>query len=256
MRKRIIGLSCLMLISTIGFVNVDAQRRISRHGDDMHSQNQIRKDNPTTQPTNGVINNHEWVDLGLSVKWATCNIGANNPMQYGDYFAWGEIASKDDYHSQNSKTFNQRINDFSGSSEYDAATAIWGEEWRMPSIAEFEELIDNCIFEWIHIDGAVVCKAISKKNGKSIIFPGNGKMINRNLRNEISYNHADGSWENSWGYYWSSTPIDDSADTHGDPREYYAQSLLLYGEKFGRYCKYTVSWDGRWFGMMIRPVTE
>lgn len=71
--------------------------------------------------TTGSLNGHEWVDLGLSVKWATCNVGASVPEQYGNYYAWGETKPKDEYTQSNSVTFEQNISDFSGNPQYDAA---------------------------------------------------------------------------------------------------------------------------------------
>ena len=69
----------------------------------------------------GKINDHEYVDLGLSVKWATCNVGASKPEDYGNYYAWGETTTKSDYSSSNSKTYGKSINDIKGNSQYDAA---------------------------------------------------------------------------------------------------------------------------------------
>ena len=88
-----------------------------------------------------IINGHEYVDLGLSVKWATCNIGAETPWDYGDYFAWGETEPKDDYSSGNCLTYGIELPDISGDPEYDAARAGWGGTWRMPTGTEMDELI-------------------------------------------------------------------------------------------------------------------
>ena len=85
-------------------------------------------------------NGYEYVDLGLSVKWATCNVGADSPYEYGDYYAWGEVETKStfipsDYNSTNNST------DLSLS--YDAANANWGGEWRTPSVTEYRELMNS-----------------------------------------------------------------------------------------------------------------
>lgn len=66
---------------------------------------------------------HEYVDLGLSVKWAICNVGADSPFEYGGRYAWGETDSIDE--------------------------KGWGEKWRVPTVSDFRELIDNCKFQWI-----------------------------------------------------------------------------------------------------------
>ncbi len=81
------------------------------------------------------------VDLGLSVKWATCNVGATTPEEYGDYFAWGETTTRETYTEE---TYNVSMNDISGNAQYDAATANWGGDWRMPTYDELNELINSC----------------------------------------------------------------------------------------------------------------
>ena len=101
----------------------------------------------------GELNGYEWVDLGLSVRWATCNVGASVPSGYGDYYAWGEIETKTEYTEETSLTYGVELGDISGNSQYDAATANWGEGWRMPTEHEFEELFDECDWEWTSLDG-------------------------------------------------------------------------------------------------------
>ena len=98
---------------------------------------------------------HHYVDLGLpsGTLWATHNVGADTMYHYGDYFAWGEIETKTEYTTSNSTTYNEDVslgegvsNDvgISGNTTYDAATAIWGDEWRMPTHTELQELFDEC----------------------------------------------------------------------------------------------------------------
>ena len=93
--------------------------------------------------TNGQINGHDFVDLGLpsGLKWATCNVGASSPSEYGNYYAWGEVEPKESYTQENCLTWGQEIGDISGNPQYDAARANWGGTWRMPTKSEFEELI-------------------------------------------------------------------------------------------------------------------
>ena len=150
-----------------------------------------------TAATTGVIKGHEWVDLGLSVKWATCNVGANSPEEYGDYFAWGETSPKDTYTKENSKTAGKNIGDISGSPEYDAATANWGGSWRMPTEAEFRELVIKCTWTWTTQNGVKGYKVSSKKNSNSIFLPAAG------CRSGSSLHRAGND-----GDYWSSTPKD------------------------------------------------
>ena len=105
-------------------------------------------------------NGHAYIDLGLSVKWATYNVGADSPDEYGDYYAWGETATKSSYYAKNCITWEQEVGDISGTLQYDAATAKWGGSWRMPSLEEFNELQNNCTWEWTTLGGANGYKVI------------------------------------------------------------------------------------------------
>ena len=79
-------------------------------------------------PASGTIDGYEYVDLGLSVLWATCNIGADKPEDYGDYYAWGESETKSTYTESNSATYGKTFYTF-----LDAASAHWGLAWRIPT---------------------------------------------------------------------------------------------------------------------------
>ena len=142
-----------------------------------------------------IENGHEWVDLGLSVKWATCNVGASVPEQYGNYYAWGETKPKDGYTPSNSVTYQQQMSDIAGNPQYDAATANWGEGWKMPTITQMEELSSRCTWEWIKQNGVRGYK-VTGPNGNIIFLPASG------YRSAASF--TDGSCGST--YYWSSTP--------------------------------------------------
>lgn len=142
-----------------------------------------------------IENGHEWVDLGLSVKWATCNVGAKTAEEYGNYYAWGETKPKDEYSSDNSVTYNQSISDFSGNPQYDAATANWGGDWRMPTEAEMDELESKCTWEWIKQNGVRGYK-VTGPNGNFIFLPAAGRWSHTSF--------TDGSC--GYTYYLSSTP--------------------------------------------------
>ena len=144
------------------------------------------------------INGHSYVDLGLSVMWATCNVGASSPEDYGDYFAWGETSPKSSYDEDNSKTYeNSSYNhDIGGDISTDAARANWGGSWRLPTLGEFRELRNNCKWTVATLYGTWGCKVVSKKNGNSIFLPAAG------CRYGASFGDAGG-----YGRYWSSTPI-------------------------------------------------
>ena len=140
----------------------------------------------------GTENGHEWVDLGLpsGLKWATCNVGAKTPEQSGNYYAWGETKPKDEYN--NGLTYDKQMDDISGNAQYDAATANWGGDWRMPTKEEMEELVNNCICEMIRQNGARGYK-LTGPNGNSIFLP-EGARYDRVLVMCKSV------------FYWTSTP--------------------------------------------------
>lgn len=121
----------------------------------------------------GEIDNHSYVDLGLpsGIKWATCNIGANNPRESGEQFAWGETKTKADYRwdsykwrdgESNISKCTKYYSTYYGETDYktvlepadDAATANWGRHWRMPTKEELQELIDGCNWEEEFVDEA------------------------------------------------------------------------------------------------------
>ena len=175
-------------------------------------------------------NGHEYVDLGLSVKWATCNVGASKPEDYGNYYAWGETSTKSSYTDSNSKTYGKSMRDIAGNSSYDAARANWGGNWRLPTKAEMQELIDKCIWTWTTQNGVYGYK-VKGPNGNSIFFPAAGYRGGSSL-----YRAGSG------GYYWSSTPYESGS--------YYAFSLFFDSGRHG------MSYFNRYGGRSVRPVLE
>ena len=179
----------------------------------------------------GTENGHDYVDLGLpsGLKWATCNVGASSPEEYGDYFAWGETTTKSEYTEENSLTYGKQMNDISGNLQYDAATANWGGSWRMPTKAEMQELLDNCTWTWTTQEGVNGYKVTSKVNSNYIFLPAAGGRYGSSL-----------ILAGSIGYYWSSTPSD-----YDDYDAYY-----LYFDSSGHSMGYNTRGDGR----SVRPV--
>ncbi len=136
----------------------------------------------------GVENGHYWVDMGLpsGIKWATCNVGADNSAQTGSLFAWGEVSAKDSesnppYSFKNFTTgkylkyvtesrFGDIDNLFVLEPQDDAAHVQWGGDWRMPSQADVQELIDNTTYEPIQQYGKWGARLTSKNNGHSIFI--------------------------------------------------------------------------------------
>lgn len=200
---------------------------------------------------------HEWVDLGLpsGTLWATCNVGASSPEDYGDYFAWGETTGYND----GKTTFNwtsykyckgteKTITKYCTQSEYgyngfidnltellpedDAATVNWGENWQMPSLAQMQELINSSYTttEWITVNGINGSRITSKNNGKNIFLPATGGRWGNGI-NKLG----------SRGCYWSSTLV------MSNPL--FANSLDCYSDYFG-----TFGDDNRYDGRCVRPV--
>ena len=148
---------------------------------------QIISKNPSP-PT--MQNGHEAIDLGLTVKWATKNIGSSAPEEYGSYFSWGEIIPKTTLDWENYKWYNMSSGIFTKynntytyghvdnktilDTSDDAARINWGGSWRIPTKEEVEELYNYCIWTWIDIDGVKGYKVTSKVNGNSIFLPAAG----------------------------------------------------------------------------------
>ena len=157
---------------------------------------------------------HKYVDLGLpsGLKWATCNVGATTPEDYGDYFAWGEVEPKEYYDWSTYKYCagsSSTMTKYCDNSDYgkdgfvdnktvldpedDAAHVNWGGAWRMPTKAEQDELRNNCTWTWTTQNGVNGYKVIGP-NGNSIFLPAAGCRFEGSLNNAGSY-----------GYYWSSS---------------------------------------------------
>ena len=164
------------------------------------------KDEPDTQE-------HEWVDLGLpsGTLWATCNVGASTPEEYGDYFAWGETVPKKVYNwetykwckgSESTLTKYCYATDFGVVDkrdellpEDDAAYVNWGHLWRMPTDEQQLELIEKCSWTWT-TRNSVNGRLATGPNGNSIFFPAAGDCWRELL-----------FYDGSFGCYWSRTLV-------------------------------------------------
>lgn len=201
------------------------------------SGNGTPDNNGQGETTYGKANGHEFVDLGLSVMWATCNVGAKKPEAFGDHFAWGETKSKSEYTWGTYQYYRDGAcvdigEDISGT-QYDAATVKWGGDWCMPTKEQVRELLSKTKSEEIKQNGVWGLK-FSANNGGSIFLPYSGEYRNLELKTEM-YNG------DSYGDYWTST---------------------LYGSFPGRACYFCIS-DGhaqmqgdRYIGRTIRPVLK
>ena len=123
------------------------------------------------------VGSHAYVDMGLSVKWATCNVGATKPEDYGSYFAWGETITKDRYDRANYEWENKKYLKTILSASDDVAKMKWGGQWRMPTMAELEELLKNCKWDWVTRSGVQGYHVVSKINGNSIFLPAAGDRV-------------------------------------------------------------------------------
>ena len=186
--------------------------------------------------------NHEYVDLGLpsGTLWATCNVGADRPEDYGDYFAWGETAPKSNYSLATYKWYNSVSDKLTKyctddhktelEPDDDAATVNWGAGARMPSLEQIQELLDNCSWQWTQKNG-VYGQLGTGPNGITIFLPAAGGWL-REVLDEVG----------SWGYYLSRTLY--SRDSSGAYNLEFDSEYLNWDEEY-RY---------RYYGYTVRPV--
>ena len=203
----------------------------------VHSTGEVIEDNPYVFTVTAnvyveaffVVGNvsHEYVDLGLpsGTLWATCNVGATTPEAYGDYFAWGETTPKDIYSGD---TYTYSDNPEILPSDHDAATTNWGSDWRMPTQAEFQELLDNTTVTWTQQNG-VYGRLFTGSNGNSLFLPAAGCRSNSSLYSAGSY-----------GYYWSSSLNTDNPS-----------NAWLLSFNSGNFSMYN---NSRYVGRSVRPV--
>ena len=204
------------------------------------------------QPTSGVVAGHEWVDLGLpsGTLWATCNVGATAPEEYGDYFAWGETTPKATYswstyqYGSSSSTLTKYCNNSSYGlngftdnktildAEDDAATVNWGSGWRMPTFDEIDELKKNTTATWT-IQNGVNGWVFTAPNGNAIFLPAAGYA---GYDGDILYRSAG-----RIGYYWSSSLYKVAPSS--------AYNLYFYSD--------AEAWNlDRCYGRSVRPVVR
>ncbi len=229
--------SAVLAVSKSGYINVPTVE--SRNG-----WQTIEKDPLGLCPD--AAHPHQ-IDMGTGVKFACCNVGASSPVEYGDYFAWGETKTKSNYdlstYSQcrgSSSTMTKYCNNSSDGTvdnktklelTDDAARANWGSPWRMPTIEELTALNDKCTWTWTTISNVAGYK-VTSTNGSILFFPAAGYRAEASLCNA-----------GSDGYYWSSSLYTSDA--------YYAR--VLY---FDSSDHYTSSSFNRDCGRSVRPVSE
>ena len=154
----------------------DEDNNDNGNGDDDNGDDD-NDDNTTVTPGTPSVTAGTAIDLGLSVKWASCNVGATQPWEYGGYYAWGETEEKSDYYQigylyYNNGSYINIGSDISGT-QYDVATVKWGGAWRMPTKAEQDELCNKCTCTWTTLNG-VNGYRVTGPNGNSIFLPAAG----------------------------------------------------------------------------------
>ena len=206
---------------------------------------------------------HEYVDLGLSVKWATCNVGADKPEDYGDYYAWGELEPKENFswanyrfRTRGNDEVHVRFNKYTSmyytamldadhryyiaddktrlDPEDDVAHVKWGGNWRLPTDEEMNELVDSCTWTWTTMNSVNGCLVTSNRSGytdRSIFLPAAGTYAFEPNNRSVGI----------WGHYWSSSVNRDKTS--------HSASVLCFSSSY-----YAVKIDFRNHGQSIRPV--
>ena len=183
-------------------------------------------------------NGYEYVDLGLpsGTMWAASNVGTYSPEGYGKYYAWGETTTKSDYSIRSYQYHNGseyvNIGSKISGTQYDVARAQWGGSWRMPTEAEFQELIDRCTWRWTSYKGINGYK-VTGPNGNSIFLPAAGTPKGEYY----------GIIEGSHGYYWSGS-LNESNQSYA-----YCLSFVISAYR-------DVSYKDREYGCTVRPVMK
>ena len=204
----------------------------------------------TGKPTTGTIDGHEYVDLGLSVLWATCNLGANSPDETGDWYAFAdpdEILEDVSYRNKEAlanyyDSLHFEVGDTISGTNLDVAKKKWGSLWRIPRKDDFAELIDNCS---IQRNGNYL-EFTSKINDNRIFLPLAGSIDRKGYLDE--YGHA--AYENQNGIYWAGDIVEvDSRPS----RSYWSRAAVLCVYKSGGTELFNYDFETMF---SIRPVAE
>ncbi|MBQ8045240.1 MAG: PEGA domain-containing protein [Bacteroidales bacterium] len=222
-----VGVSPQELYFELGSYQIEAKRGMAIMERTLKITENLRKDE--TLDVLIEIKEYDFVDLGLSVKWATCNVGASVPEEYGHCYTWGETMFKDEYVLDNCTTCRDTINEISGSATHDVARVNCGKKWRIPTKDEMAELKDRCQWTWTEKNG-VKGYEITGPNGNTIFMPAAG-----NYMGSTRYNAGIG------GLYWTAT-----SPTTEKGNAYYLHFDVD---------RNIISAD-RYYGLAIRPVID
>lgn len=206
-------------------------------------RNLVKRSGILSMPGFSLSENEKTVDLGLSVKWAAWNVGATKPQEYGGFYSWGEIEPKKSfsknayqYYDTETKLYKDIGSDISGT-VYDVASVKWGNGWRMPTMYELKELVRECQWTEVEVDGVGGHKVVGP-SGASIFIPNTGYWQNS------SHYFADDYLDGNAGSFWSATL---SADKDTEAYMLNCQDGMATVN-----CRY---WN-RYFGMPVRPVKD
>ena len=245
------GVAAAAIIITVAIWQSGKNEPSDINDNDTVATNQTNAEDLQQQSTTGTLNGYDWVDLGLSVKWATKNVGASSPSDYGGYYAWGETETKSRYDFDNCfdcldstgeswGTYKIEIwgtykiegkTSIGPTSGHDTARENWGGAWRMPTDAEFEDLCTKCDWKWTSQGGHNGYLVTSKTNGNSIFLPAAGW---RSGTNTVNVGES--------GDYWSSTLSASYSD-------------IARGLGFDS-SYHNTDGDNRRYGRSVRPVTD
>ena len=237
LKRWLFGIAVVSLLGVLTLLVLSGEKKKTAPPAKPHKE---RKDNSGI--LKDTLNGHEWVDLGLpsGTKWATYNVGAGSPTEFGYYYAWGETEPKDEYIDINSLTHRRGtvwlrkngIIDEDGNltPDHDIATLSWGKPWRMPTDEEYEELLDCC--DWLFTDyQGANGYLVTGPNNETVFFVAAGFKQG-----------AEAEYIGDYGDYWSASVV---------PELIGASCSLGYSSKsYGRR-RYA-----RFAGRSVRPVTD
>ena len=246
--NRILRKTLFLMLAVIGTSSVSAQYYLNLYQKDgsniKYKTSEIEKISITDRVRPNF--NAEFVDLGLSVKWASCNLGAMTPTEFGMYYAWGEtdtIVSSSQYKWYDNFTqkyskyvlteyYGKMDNKYRLDAEDDVANVYGGPDWRIPTDKEVKELVDSCYWTWTYVNGVAGYQVRSPKNGNSIFLPAAG-VVWDSIPQSQGYS----------GYYLTNTLYTQ-----------YNSSFCnnLYFDELGFY----LTNDNRNLGYTVRPVVQ
>ena len=176
------------------------------------------------------------IDLGVGVLFSCCNVGASAPWEPGGYYSWGETQEKSDYSwdSYINNTTYEKLGDDIAGTDYDVAYVEWGSGWHMPTLQQFQLLVDHCACERIGLNGMPGLK-FTGSNGNAVFLPASG----RKFRGGISA-------ESIVGYYWTSTRM---SDTETDMKK--SNAFMLGKDASTRNMQLNIC-----DGLSVRPITS